>query len=57
MDVRDVSIPEPQDGELLILVHPTRDFAFPFVTGMDCAGVVNELVRTTTQEKKRKEIK
>ena len=33
MDVRDVSIPEPQDGELLIRVHPTRDFAFPFVTG------------------------
>ena len=56
MDVRDVSIPEPQDGELLIRVHPTRDFAFPFVTGMDGAGVVNELVRTTTQEKKRKEI-
>ena len=28
MDVRDVSIPEPQDGELLIRVHPTRDFAF-----------------------------
>src|SRR5258708_35665137 len=56
MDVRDVSIPEPQDGELLIRVHPTRDFAFPFVTGMDGAGVVNELVRTTTQEKKRKKI-
>ncbi len=49
MDVRDVSIPEPQDGELLIRVHPTRDFAFPFVTGMDGAGVVNEPVRTTTQ--------
>src|SRR6266403_4570969 len=40
----------------LIRVHPTRDFAFPFVTSMDGAGVVNELVRTTTQEKKRKEI-
>src|SRR5258708_33143271 len=36
--------------------HPTRDFAFPFVTGMDGAGVVTELVRTTTQEEKRKEI-
>jgi hypothetical protein len=34
MDVRDVSIPEPQDRELLIRVHPTRDFAFPFVTGI-----------------------
>src|SRR5258705_9141242 len=40
MDVTDVSIPEPQDGELLIRVYPTRDFAFPFVTGMDGAGVV-----------------
>jgi NADPH:quinone reductase-like Zn-dependent oxidoreductase len=40
MDLRDVSIPEPQDGELLIRVHPTRDFAFPFVTGLDGAGVV-----------------
>src|SRR6266576_926346 len=47
--------PEPQD-ELLIRVHPTRDFAFPFVTGMDGAGAVNEAVRTITQEKKRKEI-
>jgi len=44
MDVGDVSIPDP--------VHPTRDFAFPFVTSMDGAGVANELVRTTTQEKK-----
>src|SRR5258706_16369924 len=56
MDVGDVSIPEPQGGELLIRVHPTRDFPFPFVTGMDGADVVNEPVRTTTQEKKRKEI-
>jgi len=39
MDVRDVSIPEPQDGELLIRVHPTRDFAFRFVTGMEMALV------------------
>jgi hypothetical protein len=25
----------------LIRVHPTRDFAFPFVTSMDGAGEVN----------------
>ena len=49
-------IPEPTDGELLIRVHPTRYFAFPFVTVMDGASVVNEPVRATTQEKKRKEI-
>src|SRR5580693_9244534 len=38
MDVRDIPIPEPQDGELLIRVHPTRDFAFLFVTGMGWRG-------------------
>src|SRR5260370_2106701 len=37
-------------------VHPTRDFAIPFVPGTDGGRCVNRPGRTTTQEKKRKEI-
>jgi NADPH:quinone reductase-like Zn-dependent oxidoreductase len=57
MSLRDVPIPEPQDGEVLIRVgyagvnpadakvraghtHRYREVEFPFVTGMDAAGVV-----------------
>src|ERR1700693_5977610 len=61
MSLRDVPIPEPQDGEVLIRVayagvNPSdskarsgqsaragyryREVSFPFVTGMDAAGVV-----------------
>src|SRR6201998_2492919 len=54
MDVRDVSIPEPQDGELLIRVHLTRDFASPFVTGMDGAGVVERTCSDNYSREKAK---
>ena len=61
MHLRDVPVPEPQDGEVLIRVgyagvnpsdskarsgqsaragYRVREFTFPFVTGMDAAGVV-----------------
>ena len=61
MSLRDVPIPEPQDGEVLIRVryagvNPSdskarsgqsarggyryREVGFPFVTGMDAAGIV-----------------
>ena len=53
MNLRDVPIPEPQDGELLVRVgyagvNPSDSKArsgksaraLPFVTGMDAAGVV-----------------
>src|SRR5882762_11892146 len=55
MDVRDVSIPSRK----MVAIDPGRSdsrLRIPFVTGMDGAGVVNEAVRTTTQEKKRREI-
>jgi hypothetical protein len=54
MDVRDVSIPEPQDREQLIRVHPTRDFAFPFDTGMDRAGVVERTCSDNYSREKAK---
>jgi NADPH2:quinone reductase len=67
MAMRDVPVPDSQDGEILIRVgyagvnpadskarsgqsaragYRVREFAFPFVTGMDAAGVV---VRTASK--------
>jgi NADPH:quinone reductase-like Zn-dependent oxidoreductase len=56
MSLREEPVPEPQDGEVLIRVgfagvnpsdsrllragYRVRDFKFPFVAGMDAAGVV-----------------
>lgn len=65
MSLRDVPVPEPQDGEVLIRVgyagvnpadSKTRaglgtraDVAFPFVTGMDAAGVVEQTGADVTE--------
>jgi NADPH2:quinone reductase len=70
MSLRDVPIPEPQDGEVLIRVgyagvnpsdskarsgqsaragYRVRQFGFPFVTGMDAAGVVERTGANVTE--------
>ena len=72
MNLRDMPVPEPQEGEVLIRVgyagvnpsdskarsgesaragYRLRDFAFPFVTGMDAAGVVERTGSHVTEFK------
>jgi NADPH2:quinone reductase len=70
MSLRDVPVPEPQDGEVLIRVgyagvNPSdskarsgqsarggyryREVSFPFVTGMDAAGIVEQMGASVTE--------
>jgi NADPH2:quinone reductase len=70
MSLRDVAVPEPQDGEVLIRVgyagiNPSdskarsgesarggyryREVGFPFVTGMDAAGIVERTGANVTE--------
>jgi NADPH2:quinone reductase len=70
LSLRDVPIPEPQDGEVLIRVacagvnpadsksrsgqsarggYRYREVAFPFVTGMDAAGIVERTGSNVTE--------
>src|SRR6266852_3228998 len=46
--------PSRNFGELLIRVHPTRDFAFPIVTGRHGAGVVERTCSDNYSREKEK---